>query len=50
MTKREILNESKTRLLLFEGGIEIDESLPKHEEYYEKDNYMDAINTLDSIL
>lgn len=22
----------------------------KHEEYYEKDNYMDAINTLDSIL
>lgn len=35
MAKREILNNSKTRLRLFESGIEMDESLPKHKEYKE---------------
>ena len=35
MAKREILNNSKTRLRLFEGGIKMDESLPKHKEYKE---------------
>ena len=35
MAKREILNNSKTRLRLFEDGIEMDESLPKHKEYKE---------------
>ena len=32
MAKNEILNNSKTRLRLFESGIEMDESLPKHIE------------------
>lgn len=35
MAKNEILNNSKTRLRLFESGIEMDESLPKHKEYKE---------------
>lgn len=35
MAKREILNNTKTRLRLFEGGIKMDESLPKHKEYKE---------------
>ena len=35
MAKKEILNNSKTRLRLFEDGIKMDESLPKHKEYKE---------------
>lgn len=31
--KKEILNSKKTRLRLFESGIKMDESLPKHKEY-----------------
>lgn len=33
--KKEILNSKKTRLRLFESGIKMDESLPKHKEYNE---------------
>lgn len=32
---KEILNNKKTRLRLFENGIKMDESLPKHKEYNE---------------
>lgn len=31
--KKKILNSKKTRLRLFESGIKMDESLPKHKEY-----------------
>lgn len=46
MAKREILNGSKTRLRLFEGGIKMDESLPKHKEYKE---FLEKKNLLDEV-
>lgn len=35
MAKKQILNSSQTRLVLFESGIKMDETLPKHKEYNE---------------
>ena len=35
MAREPILNNNKTRLRLFEAGIKMDESLPKHKEYKE---------------